>query len=85
MKRPCYKHFWGAEDTEKCPDCGFTVRTHKHNFILIKQKSLPLLTYHNFYKCECGEEYDDYEVMDLKIHPRFFRTDYGNTQSTTTE
>lgn len=41
---------------------------HKHNFIIIKQIPLPLLTVHTFYKCECGEEFDEYENPSGKFN-----------------
>jgi hypothetical protein len=35
---------------------------HEHDWELIKQVTLPLLTYHNYYRCKiCFEKKDDYE------------------------
>jgi hypothetical protein len=35
---------------------------HEHDWEIIKQITLPLLTHHNYYRCKiCFEKKDDYE------------------------
>lgn len=38
-------------------------KEHVHQWELFKQESLPMFTYHNTYKCQCGEEKTNYELF----------------------